>query len=476
LWVPNVTIGSAVHNVLFVATEHDSLYALDADANPCVQLWQANLVDTAHGANSGETSVPGSLVGHGDGNITPEIGATGTPVIDLLTGTLYVVSKSVITSGPTFYQRLHAIDIVTGSEKFSGPVNIAATYPGTGDGGTSVAFSTRQENERAGLALAGGGVYIAWSSHEDFPPYYGWVIGYDATTLAQTTVLNVSPNVGYGGIWMGGSAPAVDSNNHLYLITGNATFDVTNGSAPNNDYGDSLLQLSSGLVVSSYFTPSDQADDNANDHDFGAGGAAIVLNLTSGSLQHAVIGGGKDGTLYLLDGDNMGGLGDSNARQNFGLGHPIFVTGAFWNNNLYIAGVSGPLESFSFNSATNMFNTSAVSQSSASFAFPGSTPSISASGATNGIVWALDNSSFCTPESHSCGPAILRAYDAASLATELWDSSLASADAAGYAIKFSVPTVANGKVYVGTRGNNTGGVDSSTNIPGEVDVYGLLPN
>ncbi len=476
LWVPNVTIGSAHHNVLFVATEHDSLYALDADANPCVQLWQANLVDAAHGANSGETPVPTSLVGYGDGNIMPEIGVTGTPVIDLLTGTLYVVSKSVIPSGPSFYQRLHAIDIATGSEKFSGPVNIAASYPGTGDGGANVAFSARQENERSGLALAGGVVYVAWSSHEDFPPYYGWVIGYDATTLAQKSVLNVTPNVGYGGIWMGGGAPAVDSNNHLYLITGNAAFDVTNGSAPNNDYGDSLLQLNSGLVVSSYFTPSDQADDYANDHDFGAGGAAIVINLNSGSLQHGVIGGGKDGTLYLLDGDNLGGLGDSNARQFFGLGHPIFVTGAFWNNNFYIAGVSGPLESIAFNSATNMFNTSAVSQSSASFAFPGTTPSISASGATNGIVWALDNSSFCTNESLSCGPAILRAYDATSLTTELWDSAVVSADAAGYAVKFSLPTVANGKVYVGTRGNNTGGADSSTTVPGEVDVYGLLPN
>ena len=326
------------------------MYAFDADANPCVQLWHISLIDSAHGGTSGETSVPsggsGYLVGGGAGDITPEVGVTGTPVIDPSSNTLYVVSKSVIVSGPTFFQRFHAIDLATGNEKFSGPANITAsnvTFPGTGDGASTVSFNPRQESQRPGLALVNGVVYVAWASHEDTPPYYGWVVGFNASNLAIAHVLNVSPNVGFGGIWMGGGAPAADGNNNIYLITGNAIFDATNGSAPNNDYGDSFLQLSPTLTVNSYFTPSDEGSDDANDQDFGAGGAAVVLNLPSGTLKHLVIGGGKDGNLYLLNGDSMGGLGDSNARQKFSLGNGIFSTGAFWNNSFYIAGVYGPI-------------------------------------------------------------------------------------------------------------------------------------
>jgi hypothetical protein len=476
LWAANLTLAGVRHNVVFVATQHDSLYAFDADTSPCLQLWHANLIDAAHGANAGETSVPsgsGGLVGSGNVDIGPEVGVTGTPVIDLSANTLYVVSKSAITSGPSFFQRLHAIDLLTGNEKLSGPVTIAATYPGVGDGSSTDTFNPRQQHQRSGLALVNGVVYIVWASHEDAAPYYGWVVGYSASTLAQTNVLNVTPNVGYGGIWMAGSAPTVDSNNNLYLITGNAIFDVTNGTAPNNDYGDSFLRLSSGLTVSSYFTPSNQAADNANDNDFGAGGAAIVLNLNSGSLQHLVIGGGKDGSLYLLNGDSMGGLGDSNARQHFSIGSGIFATGAFWNNNFYIGGVSGPLQSFSFNPATDLFSVPASSQSASSFGSPGATPSVSSSGTTNGIVWALDNGNYCTTGAPGCGPAILHAYNATNLASELWNSAQSSGDAAGFAVKFVVPTVADGKVYVGTRGNSSGGTSS---VPGELDVYGLLPN
>jgi hypothetical protein len=260
------------------------------------------------------------------------------------------------------------------------------------------------------------------------------------------------------------------------LITGNATFDVTKASAPNNDYGDSFLQLTTGLAITSYFTPSDQASDAANDQDFGAGGAAVVLNLTSGSPQHLVIGGGKDGTLYLLNGDDMGGFGDSNAWQYFNIGNGIIATGAFWNDNYYIAGIGGPLLSYSFNSSTNMFNTSVSSQSSTSYGFPGTSPSVSSNGTSNGIVWALDNTNYCTRQSPGCGPAVLHAYNVSSLTSDLWNSSLVSTDAAGNAVKFTVPTVANGKVYVGTRGNNTGGVYGSTSVSGELDVYGLKPN
>lgn len=483
LWVPHMTIGGAVHNVVFVATQHDSLYAFDADAAPCVQLWQVSLIDSAHGGTGSESTVPsgpGGLVGSSFGDITPEAGVTGTPVIDPTSNTLYVVSKSVDVSGPTFYQRLHAIDITTGNEKFGGPANISSniTFPGTGDGGSTVSFNPRQQNQRGGLTLANGIVYVAWSSHEDTAPYYGWIVGFNGSTLAVAYILNVTPNVGFGGIWMGGGAPAVDSSGNLYLITGNGGFDLTNASAPNNDYGDSLLQLTNSLTVSSYFTPSDQASDNSGDQDFGAGGAALVLNLPSGSVKHLVIGGGKDGVLYLVNGDHMGGLGDSNALQSFkiGVGSSIFSTGTFWNNNFYIAGVDGTLLSYGFNSSTNLFNPSFASQSAESFGFPGATPSVSSTGLNSGIVWALDNSSYCTPQSPSCGPAVLHAYDATNLANELWNSGMVAGDVAGNAVKFTVPTVANGKVYVGTRGNNTGGPFGSTSTSGELDIYGLKPN
>ncbi|HEY1481772.1 MAG TPA: chitobiase/beta-hexosaminidase C-terminal domain-containing protein, partial [Candidatus Acidoferrum sp.] len=480
LWVANLTVGGVNHNVVIVATQHDSLYAFDADVNtsPCTPLWHVSLIDAAHGGSSSESTVPsgttGNLVGSGFGDITPEVGVTGTPVIDPTSHTLYVVSKSVITSGPTFYQRLHAIDLTTGNEKTGSPITIAGTYPGTGDGGTKTTFSPRQQNQRPGLALVNGVVYIAWASHEDTVPYYGWVMGYNASNLSQAAVLNISPNVGHGGIWMGGAAPSADSSNNLYLITGNANFDATNTTAPNNDYGDSFLKLTSGLAVSQYFTPSDQSTDNSNDNDFGAGGAAILVDQPTGPVQHLVIGGGKDGYLYLLNRDAMGGLGDSNAWQRFNFGYGIFDTGAFWNDTFYMAGINGPLQAYTFNTTTGKFNTANISRSSATFAFPGSTPSVSSSGTTNGIVWALNNGNYCTSQSPGCGAAVLHAYDATNLATELWNSTMGTANTAGNAVKFTVPTVANGKVYVGTRGNNTGGSTSSSTIPGELDVYGLL--
>src|SRR5579862_2772582 len=303
LWVPNLTIASVKRNVVFVATMADSVYAFDADSagSTCVPLWHSSMLDSAHGATSGETSVPsygpGFLVGQGAGDIAPEVGVTSTPVIDLSTNTIYVLSKSVVPSGPSFYQRLHALDLMTGKEKFSGPVTIQGTYPGTGDGSSTTTFVPQQENQRSGLALANGVVYIAWASHEDTPPYYGWVMGYNASNLSQASVLNVTPDAGWGGIWMSGGAPAVDSSGNLYLITANGQFDATNGSAPNNDYGDSFLKLSSGLSVSQYFTPSDQANDQANDKDFGSGGAMVLVDLPANGSNptHLVLGGGKDG-------------------------------------------------------------------------------------------------------------------------------------------------------------------------------------
>jgi Putative Ig domain len=482
LWWASLKVGGSVRNVVFVATAHDSLFAFDADANPCKQLWQVSLIDTAHGGTGAEVTVPdgptGNLVGVGDGDITPEVGVIGTPVIDPVNKILYVVSKSMNAAGTSFFQRLHAIDPMSGSERAGSPVTIAGTYPGTGDGGSTVAFSAQQENQRGGLTLANGNIYIAWGSHEDKTPYYGWVAAYtyNGSSFGQSAMFSTTPNAGWGGVWMGGGAPSVDSNGNLYLSTGNGTFDATNTTGFSNDYGDSFLQLSPALAVRTYFAPSDEVSDDANDKDQGSGGAALVLNLTGGSLQHLIIGGGKDGTLYVLNGDSMGGLGDSNSWQHFPLGHGLFATGAFWNNTYYIGGAGGPVSAFAFNSSTELFNTNAISSAPTTFNWPGATPSVSASGSgSSGIVWALNNSSYCTNQSKSCGPTVLHAYDATNLANELWNSSMVATDVAGNAVKFTVPTVANGRVYIGTRGNNTGGVYGSTSVSGELDVYGLKP-
>lgn len=495
LWVANLKLGGAVRNVVVVATEHDSLYAFDADANPCQMLWQASLIDSGHGGAAGEMTVPsgtsGYLVGNGDGDITPEVGVTGTPVIDPTAGTVYVVSKSMNPAGTSFFQRLHAIDIATGSEKAGSPVTIAASFQGSGDGGSTVVFDPRMENQRAGLALVGGVVYIGWGSHEDTAPWYGWLAGYlyNGASFSQVGVLNAAPNDRRGGIWMGGSAPAADGDGRLYVVTGNAGFDVTSNSSPNDDYGDSLLELSSTLGVLQYFTPSDESSDALYNDDFGAGGAAVLADLPSTSpVQHVVIAGGKDGNLCVLDRDALGGYGDGNAWQQISLGTEgsysgsgpppgvLWGVGALWNDYYYIAGAGEPLVAYRLDSSSAKLSLAATAASPGKgFGFPGSTPSISASGSTNGVVWALDNSPYCTNGSLGCGPAVLHAYDASNVAQELWNSSWSSADRAGYAVKFVVPTVANGKVYVATRGNNIGGPYGSTSASGELDVYGLKP-
>jgi hypothetical protein len=296
---------------------------------------------------------------------------------------------------------------------------------------------------------------------------------YTGAAFTQKAILNATPNTQQGGIWMSGGAPAVDSNNNLYVVTGNGPFDASNSSAPNNDYGDSLLQLSTALQITQYFTPSDEANDDANDFDFGAGGATLLADLPAGNtVTHALICGGKDSLLLVLNRDLLGGF-DGSIVQTVNIGHPIFATGAFWNNNLYLGGLNGPLTAFQLNTTNANFTQSSVSTHV--YGFPGTTPSASSAATQNGIVWALDTNKYCTHQSSGCGPAVLYAYDAGNIATELWDSGLASGDAAGYSVKFMVPTIANGKVYVGTRGNNAGGADSSTTIPGELDIYGLKP-
>jgi hypothetical protein len=433
LWVANVTIGGGTHNVLIAATEHDTVYAFDADASPCQTYWSQSLLP------NGETWVSSNDVGIDD--ITPDIGIVGTPVIDPSTKTIYVVSKS--KNGATFHQRLHALSLIDGSEKFSGPQEIAFTSGG-------ITFNPLTQNQRAGLALVNGVVYITYASHGDIPTYYGWIVGYSASTLAQVSVFNDDSSSGYGGIWMSGGAPAADSSNNLYVITGNGFFDGA------TQFGDSFLKLSpgTGMGVVSFFTPSDQASLDSNDGDLGAGGAAILVNQPSAAVPNLLVGGGKEGKLYVLNRDNLGGSGDTNALQSFSIGVGIYSTAAFWQNTLYIAPLQGPLETFALNSS-GTFTTTPGSQSSGTYGFPGATPSVSSQGTSNGIVWAIER-----PD--PVAAAIVHAYDATNLATELWNSSNNSADNAGQEVKFTVPTVANGKVYVGTAT--------------EISVYGLSSN
>src|SRR6185312_11669395 len=385
--------------------------------------------------------------------------------------------------------RLHALDLATGAERHGSPIDIAATYPGVGDGGSRVTFNSRTEHQRAALALVNGVVYIAWGSHEDRGPFYGWLIGYsyDGTELTQASVLNAGPNLRESGIWMSGAAPAADSSNALYVVTGNGGFDASHPTGPNNDYGDSLLKLSGTLKVLQYFTPSNQAADNAANMDFG-GGATVLGDLPAGSpITHVAIAGGKDGNLYVINRDCLGGFGDAKAWQQITIGEVgdidadtpgvVFSAPALWNNNVYVAGARGPLKAFRFDPSGRLRLASTAASPAAGVGYPGSSPSVSSQESTHGIVWLIDAAQYCTPGSPGCGPAVLHAYDANNVAVELWNSSMAPSDAAGYAVKFSVPTVANGKVYVGTRGNNTGGrLWPMASRSGELDVYGLKPN
>ena len=482
LWMANLTIGSAKHNVALAVSMRDTAYLFDADANPCVTLWSKTLIP------SGETYGSSSDVGTAD--IYPDIGILGTPVIDPSTNAVYLVTKTKTSPGGVFHQRLHALNLLDGSERTNSPVDLTSsiTVPGTGDTGDSscpstngnVPFCPLRLNQRPGLALVNGVVYVSWASHGDNQPYHGWVLGFSTSSLSRVATYNDSPNGREGGIWMAGGAPAADSSNNIYVITGNGDYDGV------NDFGDSFLKLStsSGLSLSDWFTPSNQASLDASDLDLGSGGAVVLIDLPSAPVghQHLLVGGGKGagfaGEFYVLNRDNLGknAANDGGVVQEFSSGGGIFSTPGFWNNVLYIAPVNKSLSAYALNPSTGMFNATPGSSSSASYGFPGATPSVSANGTTNGIVWVI-NSNSCGSNSNNCssgGPAVLHAYDANNLATELWDSSQGSGNAAGDAVKFTVPTVANGKVYVPTRGNDT--TTNSPTVRGEIDVYGLLPN
>jgi hypothetical protein len=484
LWISNLSIAGASHNVVFVATEHDSVFAFDADggsSHSCIQYWTVSLLNDGTPVNPSATGDPGDISG--------EIGITGTPVIDITTKTLYVVSTTL--EGSVYHQRLHGLNLADGTEKFSGPVDItpAITVAGDADTGDSsvgctsaantVPFCPLRENQRPGLALNNGTVYVSWASHGDQQPYHGWIMGFTASNLsAAPIVFNDTPNGVEGGIWMAGGAPAIDSSNNVYVMTGNGDWDGA------TNFGDSILKLSSRLTVSDWFTPSDEANLEANDLDLGSGGATMLVDLPSSSVPHILIGGGKQGSgqpgeLFVLNRDNMGQFNstDSGVVQQFPAGGRIFATGAFWQNSFYIAGLGAPLSVFTVNPLTSLFTTTAVSQSPTTFGFPGVTPSISSSGTTNGIVWGIDSSQYGTSDTsptRAAGPAILHAYNATNLATELWNSTTGTGNTAGNAVKMTVPTVANGKVYIGTRGNDN--TQGSGTTKGELDVYGLMPN
>jgi hypothetical protein len=451
LYLSNLAMpGRGIRDVVFVATEHDSVYAFDADSNlgtSSKPLWHAVLLPT------GATPVPNPDTGSWD--IVPEIGITGTPVIDETTGTLYVVAKSKENGG--YVQRLHALDVTTGAEKLGGPVRISGWFVGIGDGSVNgtLTFDPLRQHNRSGLLLSNGVVYAAFASHGDVTPYHGWMLGYQATTLRKVAVWVTTPNgltdpsgypIGAGGIWQGGAGPAADSNGSIYFETGNGTFDVD---LPGGiDYGDSFVKLDTkkGLAVGDYFTPENQLTLDDYDADLGSGGV-LLLPDTAGSPSHPhlLVGCGKEGSIYLLDRDNMGQYspGSNNIVQflQYTIGGTWSMP-AYFNSGIYYAGVDDALKLFQLGPASIL--TPAVSGSPTAFGYPGATPSISANGTRNGVVWVLDASGYS-----SGNAAVLHAYDASNTATELYNSNLDVSDAPGVAVKFAVPTIANGKVYVG---------------------------
>ena len=333
LYLPNVNIpGQGTHNVVYVATEHDSVYAFDADAN-LPSLWHTSFINPAKGI----TTLSSTDVGCSD--LVPEIGITGTPVIDTTTGTLYVVSNT--KQNGKFFQQLHALDITTGTEKFGGPALINAKVKGTGDGSVNgyVHFDPLKNNQRPGLLLQNGSVYIGWASHCDVGPYHGWVMSYDSQSLKQNGVWNSTPNAGLGGFWSGGSGIAADSGNNLYVASGNGMFDVNTGG---RDYGDSIIKLSPPInerfKVADYFTPYDQGSLYNGDVDLGSGGVLLLPDQV-GAYPHLLVESGKEGTIYLISRDNMGHYNPNNNNQivqslNTAIGG-IWGMPAWWKNNIY---------------------------------------------------------------------------------------------------------------------------------------------
>jgi hypothetical protein len=441
LYLSALSTASGKFNTLFVATEHDSVYALDSDSGAV--LWQVSLLGT--GEKPSDT--------RGCSQVSPEIGITSTPVIDRSAGahgTMYVVAMS-IDSSSNYHQRLHALDVTTGAELLNGPVEISASFPATGTATSS--FDAKSYEERAALLLANGTVYTSWTSHCDDAPYGGWIISYAQSTLARNGVLNVAANSSAGpAIWMAGGGPAVDASGNIYLLTANGAFETTmdaKGFPSAQDYGNSFLKISSataGLSVMDYFTMSNEVAESNADQDLGSGGELLLPDLmdSTNTVRHLMVGAGKDGNIYVVDRDSMGKF-NASSNKNYQtltgvLPGGIWSTPAYFNGTLYYGNVSGTLKAFAISSAK--LGTAPQSQSTTQFTYPGTAPSVSANGSANGIVWAHENTS----------PAVLHAYDATNLAHELYNSNQAAAnrDQFGAGNKYITPIVADGKVFVGT--------------------------
>jgi hypothetical protein len=442
LYISQLNVAGVLHSVVFAATEHDSVYAFDADSGAV--LWKVSLLGT--GETTSDT--------HGCGQVVPEIGITSTPVIDRgagAHGTLYVVAMSKDSSS-NYHQRLHALDLTSGAEELHGPVDVAATYPTSGGGSTT--FSPGQYEERAALLLQNGTVYTSWTSHCDQQPYTGWIIAYAGATLARGAVLNVAPNSGGAGpaIWMSGGGPAADAAGNIYLLTANGVFETSldaQGFPSAQDYGNSFLKISvsgAALSVADYFAMSNEVAESASDTDLGSGGAMLLPDLTdaSNTVRHLMIGAGKDGNLYVVDRDSMGKFSASGnniwQQLNSVLPGGVWSTPAYFNGSVYYGDVGGTLKAFAVASAK--LSGSPQSQSATQFAYPGTAPSVSANGTSNAILWAHEN----------VNPAVLHAYDATNLAHELYNSNQAAnnRDQFGAGNKYITPTIADGKVFVGT--------------------------
>ncbi len=460
LVMTNVTIpGQGTHDVVFVATEHDSIYAFDADSNAGANgglLWYTNLGISALSNNHefGDRYNGGNYT-----DLIPEIGITGTPVIDPVSGTLYVdVLSREVTTTTNYYHRIHALDITTGNERPDSPVVVTASVPGVGVGSSNgvIRFNAQQQLQRPALTLAGGMLYVAYGSYADTDPYHGWVIGFNATNLQQITnyVFNTTPNAttaefganaGEGALWMGGNGLSVDASTNLYFETGNGSFSAnTNG----GDYGDSFVKLSTtnGLRVADYYTPGNQATLAADDADLGSGGP-LLLPDSVGNAAHTnlIVGAGKEGTIYLIDRNNMGKYGGSIVQGFGGAINGVWSSPAYFNHQIYYQGSGDVMKAFLI--TNGVIVTTPKSQSTTSYGAFGATPVISANGTNNAIAWSTDSGAFS-----SSGPAVLHAYNATNLAQELYNSSQNLArDNPGGAVKMTTLTVANGKVYVGAE-------------------------
>lgn len=450
LYVSNLDVGGQPHNVVFVATEHDSVYAFDADTSS--QLWNVTVLS----ANETPSDDRGCA------QVTPEIGITSTPVIHFngTGGIMYLVAMSKDRNG-NYFQRLHALDVTSGAEIPGSPTTIEATYPNL-KGHTT--FDPKQYKERASLLLLNNIVYTSWASHCDNGEYTGWIIGYDANTMNQAEVLNLTPNGDDGAVWMSGAGPAADSEGNIYLLDANGTFDQqlnSSGFPVSGDFGNAFLKLSTvgrKLAVADYFNMHNTAAESGRDEDLGSGGALVLPDLqdVSGKTWQLAVGAGKDRRIYLV---NRNSMGKYTPKKNAGIYQqingaligPVFSMPAYFNNTLYFGSVNDNLKAFTISNAKIV--PEPTSKSTAHFAYPGTTPSISANGFSDAIVWAV--------EARGSDAGVLHAYDAKDLSHELYNSAQTRGRDAFADNKFITPMIANGRVFVGTL---TG-----------VMVFGLLP-